>query len=134
MCCAIARPCTSTTRAFRCPTFATSSAMSTYPRPRSTHVPPPKPSAEPSKPPTSTSSPTTCPNGTKIPDCSTGSPRSEAPADALCAALGLRSRPHQGRWVSAAHNPTLHIGGGCEPHPLQHLPRPPGQVRRDDTA
>jgi site-specific recombinase XerD len=62
-----------------CPTSGTSSAMSTFLLPRSTHVPPPKPSAEPSKPPTSTSSPTTCPNGTKIPACSTGLPRSEAP-------------------------------------------------------
>src|SRR5438128_6572831 len=25
-------------------------------------------------------------------------------------------------------------GGGCQPHSLQHLPRPPGQVRREDTA
>ena len=98
---------TSYDRTFRCPTSVTSSAMSTYRLPRSTHAPPPKPNAEPSKPPTSTSSPTTCPNGTKIPDCSTGSPRSEAPPSTLCAALGPRTRLHQARW------PTLRITRHC---------------------
>ena len=96
--------------------------MSTYPLPRSTHAPPPKPSAEPSKPPTSTSSLATCPNGTKIPDCSTGSPRSEAPLAVLCAAFGPRHRPHQVRWVNAVHNPALLIGLAGLPPALQHRP------------
>ena len=48
--------------------------------PTSTLAPPPRPSARPSKPPTPTSSsPTTCPNGTRTPDCSTGSPACEPP-------------------------------------------------------
>src|SRR5260370_32762149 len=120
MCCAIARPCTSTTRAFRCPTFATSFFLMIRRPPRSTHVPPPKPSAEPSKPPTSTSSPTTCPNGTKTPDCSTGSPPSDALCARLCAALRPEPGPHHPRGVNAAHNPALLIWLTRFPAPLQH--------------
>src|SRR5680860_1579605 len=75
--CATVGPCTSTTPAFHCPTFATSSATSTCPPPRSTHGPPPRPNAKHSKPSMPTSSPPTWPNGTRTPNCSTGSPTSD---------------------------------------------------------
>ena len=68
--------------AFRCPTSATSSATSTCPPPRSTRAPPPRPNAKPSKPSTPTSSPPpSWPNGTRTPNCSTGSPASDRVRD-----------------------------------------------------
>jgi integrase/recombinase XerD len=71
---------TYTRQEFRCPTSATSSAMSTCPPPRSTPEPRPRRNAKPSKPPTPASSPPTYPNGTKTPASSTGSPASDQPS------------------------------------------------------
>ena len=119
--------------AFRCPTSATSSATSTCPPPRSTRGPPPRPNAKPSKPSTPTSSPPTWPNGTRTPNCSTGSPASDRARDYAQRSV-VTTAPTSGNTPSAAHNPALFIGRHALPVARQHRPVRAGRALRPATA